>query len=266
MRLAGRAFSLIGMLITMACIIVLASLLMSSLNQATTGGGSVKGGTVRSFQDKLNLSQIGQVLFVAANDSNGRLPEPAFVIGARDGSPNTTANLFSLLVAQHSIAPKMLMSGNEYSPNVREADYDFTAYNPHSRAYWDPNFKADLKRESNTSFAHLPLFGQRFEKHWRRASYSSTFPLMGNRGPYDGRHDPQSYTYGRDGSWAGHLVFGDGHVAFVDSFTPQGVIFEQRGQVYSDNIFAIEDGESGADAIITFTLEMTPRGPVIQHD
>ena len=131
--------------------------------------------------------------------------------------------------------------------------------------HWDPNFTADLQLGANTSFAHLPLYGQRLRQSWQ-FTVGSTTALLGNRGPKDGVADPQSYTYGRDGRWAGHVVFGDGHIEFVSTFTPNGLFYEDHGQRLPDNLFRVDDGMNGVDAIFAFTQAMAADGPELQFD
>jgi prepilin-type processing-associated H-X9-DG protein len=111
----------------------------------------------------------------------------------------------------------------------------------------------------------VPLYGRRLSRHWRFTAGSRT-AVMGNRGPRDGIDDPSSYTYGRDGRWAGHVVFGDGHVEFLESFVPPGMLDGSGSERLQDNLFAMEEGASGGDAILTFTRIMEHDGPVIQHD
>ncbi len=264
---SARAFSLIGLLVTMLCMVVLGVILMSSLNNAMTGAGNPRAGTVRSFEDEMYLREIGRSLIVAAQSNRERLPTPADAAGARDGRLDTTANLWSLMIAQHSIQPKMLISGNEYNLLVRmDEDYDYAAYNPGAGVFWDRSFVADLGVESNASFAHMPLFGERCKRHWLKRTFASGMPLVGNRGPKDGRDDPLSSTYGRAGVWGGHALFGDGHVEFFESFTPPGLMYESQGRTFADNLYYFDDGPEGVDAMLTFTLEMTRDGPVVQHD
>jgi len=185
---------------------------------------------------------------------------------AKDMTRNTTANLFSAMVMANYVPCKQLISGNEYSGYVTEMrEYDATLYNPQNDVHWDPSFKADLGQLSHTSFAHVPLFGERFDREWQN-TMNSAFPLLGNRGPKDGRENPQSYTYGRNGKWGGHLLYGDGHVVFVESFTPDGLAFESNGKRFPDNIFFMDDEPEGGDAIITFTKGMTKDGPQVQFD
>ncbi len=266
LRRLPRGFSLVGLLITMVCIVVLFSILMSSLNKVVTGEGSAVQGTVRSFQDELALYGLFQSMAVHAAEDRNRFIVPSNIAASRDISLDTTANLFSAMVMQNYTVPRQLISGNEYSGYVEEyLEYDYTRYNPAAHEYWDPNFKADLHDLSHVSYAHMPLFGKRLEKRWR-STFGNTFPLIGNRGPQDGVDNPQSRSYGRNQRWGGHAVFGDGHVQFFDTFTPAQLYIEQDGQRYSDNMFAMESGPHGEDAILSFTKSMSAAGPELQYD
>jgi hypothetical protein len=261
-----RGVSLVGLLVTLVCMVVLFAIGMSALNQAMTGAGSALEGTVRSTKDKLHLYAMHQSLVAGARDFNGRFITPSIVNGTNDVTWDTTANLFSVMVMQNYIKPEQLVSGNEYSGWIEvDYDYDFRAYDPRQGVYWDASFEGDLERGSNVSYAHVPLFGDRFDDHWQ-SSLSSRFPILGNRGPRNGEDDPNSMTYGRNQQWGGHLVYGDGHIEFSTTFTPSGLSFRRDGQLVPDNIFALEDGEAGSDAILSFTQEMTEDGPVLQFD
>ncbi len=261
-----RGYALLGMLIAVVCMVVLFAILMSSMNTAITGQGSALPGTVRSFVDKEYLRILHQSMYVAAESADGKYLTPSSMTPGRDRRLDTTANFFSALIAQRYTVPNQLISGNEYSPFVyADEDYDFTAYNPRDGEYWDPSFKADLLVDSNVSFAHMPFYGRRYERNWR-FNVDSNVVLLGNRGPKDGIDDPTSETYGRNAQWGGHVVFGDGHVDFFDTFTPGSLYFESGGQHYADNIFAFDDGLDGADAVLTFTQIMNNDGPVVQYD
>lgn len=258
--------SLVGMLVTLVCILVLSVVLLQGLNKAVTGEGSVQGGTVRSLEDKVQLYALMQGMTLWANERRSDLLRPSELDGRADRSLDTTANLYSAMIAQRLIQPEQLISGNEYSGYVEPyAAYDYTAYAPAAGRYWDPGFKADLEDLSHVSFAHMPLYGERLTKQWK-LTYSGSFPLFGNRGPRNGNEDPTSFTYGRNGVWAGHLVFADGHVDFVQSFTPPGIMLERNGEVLADNIFKIDDDLDGGDALLAFTKQMHPDGPELQWD
>src|SRR5690606_34353286 len=166
----------------------------------------------------------------------------------------TSANFWSLLIAQNTVYPSMLISGAEQSMLVNEFyEYNRNAYDPVNGQYWDPNFKADLERESHVSFAHMPLLGNRVRQYWTVGA-SSMFPLMGNRGPRDGQPNPESWNCDpATGQWKGNIVFGDGHIEYLDTMTPPNVQYQRSGQYIADNLFALEDGHRGIDAILTFT-------------
>jgi hypothetical protein len=267
-KLATRrsGFSMIGVLITMVCIVVLFSIMMTQVNKSVTGEGSQHEGTVRSFEDKLYLTGIFQSMVVHATDNKGQYIVPSEVSASKDVSQDNSANLFSAMVMQNYTPCKQLISGNEYSGYVEEkTDYDFGAYDPKKHTMWDTTFVADLQKLSNVSYAHMPLCGDRFKKQWR-TTMSSTFPLLGNRGPKDGVNNPNSYACGRDGVWRGHIVFGEGHIDFIEAPSPNGMVFEQGGQRTSDNIFKMESGANGADAVLGFTKAMSKNGPELQFD
>ena len=255
---------MIGILISVACMLVLSVIMMTSLNKAMSGAGNALSGTASSFQDKQYLSILQQGLVTWSMDNDGQFIVPSTLDRSRDLTHDTTANLYSAMIAEHYTVPGQLVSGNEYNPNVwMDEDYDYMAYRPIEGTFWDPGFVADLDYDSNTSFAHVPLFARRRDNHWR-FSASSTVPVLGNRGPRDGIDNPNSLTYGRDGGWGGHLVFGDGHVEFIKSFTLAGRGLTADGT--PDNVFAMEEGPNGRDAILSFTKLMTDDGPTLQYD
>jgi hypothetical protein len=261
------AFSLVGLLITMACVVVLFAVLMTSLNQAYTGEGSAVQGTVRSVEDQLHLYAIFQGLTVFASQNRNEYPVPSVISGRGDRREDTTANLYSAMIAQEYVRPEHLVAGNEYSSWVEaDSDYDYNAYQPQQGVFWDDSFRADLEEgTSNASYGHMPLFGERFRRSWRH-SLAGSMPLIGNRGPRDGQPDVNSLAVGRNGQWAGHLLYSDGSIEFVSTFTPPRVTFTLNGATVADNIFKIEDGPGGTDAIIAFTKAMTGDGPVLQFD
>ncbi len=254
---ARRGFSLIGLLVTMVLILILGMVLMNSLNVAVKGAGNTIPGSVASVKDEVSLRTLFMSMLAWSSDKGGAFIVPSEVDGSFDVTKNTTANLYSAMVAQNYTNPAQLISENERNPYVNEDyDYDRTAWSPAAKKYWDPNFKADLERCSNVSFAHLPLMGGRATTHWQNSKMESMFPILGTRGPKDGVENPQSYTYGRNGSWAGHRVYGDGHVEYVSSFTLPG----------GDNTFAIESGADGNDAVLAFTRSIAAHFVELQFD
>ncbi len=262
-----RAASLVGMLVAMAILLVLVVIMSNALSKAMTGNSTAIQGSVASHEDRMFLLAIFQSMAAQSQETgDGRFLVPSELTRRRDPADNTTASLFSAMVARNFVPTQQLISANEYNPNVEpDENYDYAAYNPATEVFWDPKFLADLDSGANTSFAHVPLFGERLRRSWH-FSADSRVPLMGNRGPKDGQLGPFTYTIGRSGQWGGHVVFGDGHVEFLETFTPPEVLFESKGQRLPDNLYKMEDGPSGADAILAFTKRMTAQGPTVQFD
>lgn len=262
------AFSMVGMLITLVCMVVLFTILMTSLNKTVTGEGSQHEMTVHSFEDKLYLDSLFKSILVYSNDNKGRFIVPGEMSGPGriDPTLNTTANLFSAMVMQNYTPCKQLISGNEYSGYVQEkTNYNFAAINPAQGILWDSTFKADLSKDSNVSFAHMPLHGERFDKHWRN-TLDGTIALLGNRGPKGGDCSQSRFACGKDNIWRGHMVYGDGHVAFIDNPVVGRVFNKKHGVEQPDNLFASESGGEGLDAVIAFTHKITKDGPELQFD
>lgn len=247
----------------MAIIVILFAVLMSALNTAVTGNGNVKSGTVRGVEDQVKLYGLVTSMMASGSDMRLAWPEPARVRGGPGVPANVTAILYSMLVMQRDATLESLVSSNEYSPNVYPmANYNFAAYDASIGRVYDPAFKADLEQGSNASFAHMPLCGDR-KAHWTEARMDASFPLLGTRGPKDGDTSRRSYTFGRDGTWAGFRAFGDGHVAHTTSMFAEG-----RGLPNGepDNVFMMETYAEGDDAILAFTKVMTSDGPTLQFD
>jgi len=263
-RRAG--LSLIGLVVALGCLVILFALGLTALNRAMTGGGTASKGTVRSMSDQLSLYALYQSMAAGALDHDGRFIVPSELVGDGDAAVDITANLYSAMVMENYISPEQLISANEFSPYVEaDTDYNYRGYDAVGAVFWDGGFVADLEVLSNVSFAHMPLYGKRFERYWGSGLGPHT-ALVGNRGPKDGKEDPESYTYGRDGRWAGHIVLGDGHIEHLRSFVAGSVFYRGEGAARADNIFAVEDGLEGIDAILSFTKRMTEDGPELQHD
>lgn len=262
-----HGFTMLGLLITMACIIGLFVILASSINKRVTGEGNTREGTINSFQDQMNLNTIHKGMTMAALSNNGDYLIPSKVARSRDWSLNTTANLYAMLMHQRWIAAENLISPNDYG-NVELYNGMAEYSNPQrgdSSVPWSTAFKADLSRVSNTSYAHMPLIGDRFDQRWNN-NRAQRFPLFGTRGPLDGRPNPDSYTYGADGTWAGWVVMADGSIQHISSFSPPSVGYSGMNGPGSDNIYAMEEGIYGGDAILTFTKSISEDDLEIQHD
>ena len=230
-----RGLSLVGLLITMACIVVLLSITLPAIRTATTGmSGSGGQATTSAWAtaDRVNLNAIGQSMLA------GGL-----------GSGFDAAWL----------SPASVSRGDRGLVEI-DTDYDFTVYDPRGGVYWDPSFTADLARGSNASWAHMPLQGARHDNHWR-SSMSGSFPVFGSRGPRDGIPTVDSVTC-PNGSWTGSVWFGDGR---VDALESTGA---WRGRINGaeDGLFRIDDPQRGADAVLGFTEWLDVDGVELQWD
>jgi prepilin-type processing-associated H-X9-DG protein len=266
----SSGMSLIGLLITMVLIVILAAIGLTAMKGAMGGGGAtpVQQNQISTSVDREVLRRMFQSLAVYATSNDGRLPAPTAIAQSRDKSLDTSANFWASLIAQQYVDPRMLISENESSPNVVDySGFSNLTYNPNSGQHWDPNFKADLSSESNVSFAHLALGGERFRSYWSMNA-PGNYPLLGNRGPKDGVGNPESYACDTAGGWAGNFVYADGHVNFTQSPTPPGLGYASGSTAASggDNIFQYETGYSGGDCIISFTSKIWEGGFELQWD
>lgn len=249
----------------MVCIVILMVILMNSMNMAVTGGGQAKEGTVYSTVDQMRFYALFQALEADAAGRRNRYPRPSSVDHSDDWTRDTTANLFSALVMDRMVSCENLISKNEFSGYVEPYEsYDFLAYDPANGIHWDPSFRADLADLSHTSYAHIPLYGER-EKFWTSMS-GANVAIMGNRGPKDGVHDPNSWTYSPDGTWGAHVLYGDGHIDFTYDFDGGRAYFERDGKRQADNLYMMEDGPEGVDSILSFTQSLSETGLELQFD
>ena len=224
--------------------------------------------------------QIHKGILVFAADNRGIYPTPGLIDrlpfngakvagrGEEDVSINTTANLFSALIAQDYFKPELCIGVTEPSSHVVDcSDYNFNAYSPATGSFWDTNFKADLHNTSNVSYAHMPIWGDRKLKEWRSTAGNKT-PVLGNRGPLGGVPDPHSITndiFPPKGKWSGNIVYADNSVQFTTDF-PTIKRSESGGYIIAPECIPASGKIPDTDAAITFTKEMTAAGPVIQHD
>ena len=174
-----------------------------------------------SMKDSAQLAEIHQSWLSFAGTHKGHYPTPGLVdrlpdatlgdidgIGPEDSSLNTTANLYSAMIAQEYFDTDILVSPLERNPVVTEdRDYNYSAYDPSIDVYWDSTFVADLETGSNVSYAHTPWVGDRLVRHWR----DTRLAVLSNRGPADGIASADSYSCRSDGSYFGSQVFADHH-------------------------------------------------------
>ncbi len=258
-----RGFSIVGLLVVVAIMLVMYAMFYGSISGLKTGtddaGRAVpaSGGRMR---DMFQTQQLIQSLISSSVAGDPAFPRPSAMTG--DEADDTTDHVYSLLIAERIVSPEALISSMDWG-NVEAYDrYDWNAWNPSDGEYWDPGFSADLADISNVSYAHLVLYGDR-ASHWSSRKMDSTMPVLGNRGPKDGVSSVDSLTCDPDtGRWAGYFAYGDGHVALV-----QGVgNASRRGQVGVDLVFRMDDEEGHSDAILGFTRDIGRSGPILQWD
>jgi hypothetical protein len=99
----------------------------------------------------------------------------------------------------------------------------------------------------------MPLWGKRGRDQWRE-TLDPEWPVLSNRGPRDGKIDPNSYTTDSRGRWSGGVVYNDGHWNFEESVAPPGLMFmDDKNVLKPDNLFAIDTETGGYDRLLTFT-------------
>ena len=198
-------------------------------------------------------------------------------LGPESQGKNTSGHLYSALIAQEFIQTGDIISPAEVATNVVKYNgvdgkgYEYEMYNPAADTYWAgdvadpannpgqgpefrPNnmFKVKINRPvqfgpCSTSYAHLMLCGERKTRNWR-VDAGSNKPILSTRGPKSGATSGEQYTQSPTllffepyDAWQGNIVFADGHVEFVDNFTPEGVTYAcNDGKDQPDNIFDSE--------------------------
>jgi hypothetical protein len=239
-------FSLLGILISLACMVVLMSIYMSSVDKAVTGGpGNSVQQSVWGMQDQIQLQLIGQGLTIHAMTNGEGFLTPSILSDSKDVTENTSANFWSALINQKLVAPKQLVSPTDRGW-VEPAPYS------RNRSLWDPEFSADLDETSNVSYAHMPLFGERLKKRWN--PNAGHFPIIGNRGPKDGVENSGSFTLDDDGIWRGWVLHAN-----------NAIEWQEGTSSVHDNPFLYE-GDNADDAMLGFTIEMYTNGPAFVWD
>lgn len=271
-----RAFTIRELLVVALCVIVL-------LFVTTAIISSYRHVASKQAMDATYTRGIHQSWIVFSREFNGIYPTPGLLDrlpfngvetpgrGEEDITQNTTANLYSMCIMANYFSPDLCVGPTEPSAKVAAFDtstYDYKAYDATQRKFWDPNFKADLHVLSHVSYAHMPIAGEMQSKHWRD-TMDTKQPIVGNRGPLGGVHDPNSITnkiHRPYDTWSGNIVFSDNHVFVCTSFPtrprPNGVGFQIAPECLPPGT-----PPPPTDAAITFTKEIVPLlGPVVQHD
>jgi hypothetical protein len=265
-----RGLSLIESAIAVACLV---AMLAMGLAMRPAEGQDGRPGVnpqldPRGVKDAEVLRALHQVVVIFSNDNEARYPTPGLInrlpdaplgnvpgFGDEDVTRNTTANLYSCLIAQAYLSPDLLISPIERNPKVTEdTDYNYDAYQPSRDTYWDATFAADLEAGSNVSYAHPPIHGERKSLRWRNDNNAKD-AAFSNRGPKDGAPNADSHTCSPHGLWAGWVVFRDNHSEFLTAVEYAG-----------DNLFANDPAREKSDLFLTFTKEVTAEGFTPQWD
>jgi type II secretory pathway pseudopilin PulG len=256
-------FSLIGMLVSLVCIMVISSIMMSSMNKTVTGNGEATSGSVWGMQNQIQLQTLVQGLTADSFGRNDQFLIPSVLSESLDISENTSANFWSALIAQNLANPEKLIAKGD-NGWVEEANYDWRAVNSQIGQYWDPNFSTDFNEMSNVSYAHMPLYGERLKRWWRNDA-RGIFPIIGNRGPRNGQVQTDSFTLDKDGQWRGWVCYSDGSIKWYEE-TNAPIKWSRSDDVNSDNLFILEGGDNKDDAILGVTSAMDEDGPTFIWD
>ena len=241
----------------------------------------------RSLQDRKQLKDISQAVIILEHEFN-RPFRPGLVDtlpmevngqvvdipgrGEEDVSQNTTAAFYSYLISANYVKPTLLVSPVDRNPRVHvNRKYDYNRYNPGDDNFWDPNFQADLQTVSNVSYAHPIMYGARQTVRREAAKdgdprVGAALPALSNRGPAQGKPDPDSYTCGPHGNWLGAVAWSDHRVTLEATMTPAGLVYGAEDEKKPDNIFAVDDGMEGSDVVMSFTSDVVDGKPKLQHD
>ncbi|HWB20862.1 MAG TPA: prepilin-type N-terminal cleavage/methylation domain-containing protein [Phycisphaerales bacterium] len=278
-----RGFTLIELLVVIAIIALLVGLLLPALAQAQRNAKSLK--------DQVQIKEVHQTFLTFADAYKGRLPLPGNInrkadpdlgesqnVGKEDPAQNTTSRLYSCMIAQNAFSPELVVGTTEVNPFVKPMEeYNYDQYNVGQDKYWDDDFKAKLDEESNCSYAHMALIGQRVKAHWRN-NQEGKIPALSTRGTAPGGNavfggapagNPEydrSQTlllHGDKKQWNGYVAYMDNHTSAVNSFFPGDVAYLYNLNFQRDNIFDAEfndfqpTGQAGNDAYLGMFLTVS---------
>ncbi len=259
-----RGLSQIGMLVTLACIAVLLAIMLPTMRKSVTGDGQATPGSAWGYQDQIQIQTIVKAMTIDAMSGRESFLVPSEMTGSDDVSENTSTSFWSAMIMQRLVNPEQLIAPGDQGWVEQMEGYDYSAYDPRNRVYWDDAFSTDLNELSNVSYAHMPIWGARQDRWWRPGA-GGAFPIVGSRGPVDGDETAASFTVDQDGVWRGWVCFADGSIKWIEGAMMPSQ-WRRRDGVRDDNLFLIEDERSGDDAILGVTKTMDDFGPILQWD
>jgi prepilin-type N-terminal cleavage/methylation domain-containing protein len=246
-RTRRGGFTLIELLVVMAIIALLIGLLLPALAKARA--------QARLLKDATQLKQIHTAWATMAREFDGLFPTPGLVDrlavpglgevpgrGAEDQVQNTTAALHSVCIMRNYYEPDIVVGPTEPNANVFVMEnYNYNKYDVATDIYWDDAFKTKMSSQCNTSYASIPIGGDRKKGQWRE-SLDSKFGAIANRGVRDGDYTrSESVTYeihGGRASWEGNVCFNDNHTETLTSMLPEGIEYTATdGTSQPDNMY-----------------------------
>jgi hypothetical protein len=255
-----RGFTILELTVISLVVMGVVAIIVPAMSGCGCRGGA------QGLKDKTQISMIHKSFLTFAGDNKLQMPLPG-LINTRpacgpnpsgeeeDFSLNTTANLYSAMIAQNYFNTDIIIGTTEVNSRiVQKKDYNFNAYKPALDVYWDTTFVADPTSVGNASYAHSALVGA------RRNRWSSTgdagFAALGTRGTGGGMYglggaltgaaydrSPTLELHGPKKTWDGHVCFNDNHVETLNTFYASLCTYTTRtspGLTVKDNFFAAE--------------------------
>ena len=242
-----RGISRIGVVAAIVCIGFLFAIALPILDRRRD--------IARTMTDSSRLTEIHQAILTFTYEF-GQTPPMSGL--------NTTADLFSAVIAQDYFGPATVISPLERNPVVgADTNYNFSLYDPRRGVYWDSAFVADLAVGSNVSYAHMPLVVDRMRRQGREVRGPET-ARFGARGPVDAVATADSYACRPDGTWRGNVVYADNHIELWTALAGGTISFSVTGS--PDNPFNVDPDLEGIDQVLAFTKEVRDGKAVLQHD
>ena len=263
-----KAFTLVELLVVIAIIALLIGLLLPALAKARANAQSLK--------DKTQISMIHKSFLTFANDNKERMPIPGLInrlpdvpsppglgnvpgAGPEDKTINTSANLYSAMIAQNYFNTDIVIGTTEVNPRIKQKrDYNFNAYHPANDVYWDTTFICNPNdasaNGSNASYSHSALCGARKKNNWR-SNQQAGFAALGTRGTGGGPNgfggaitgpeyekSPTLELHGPKNQWVGHVCFNDNHTETLITFYSALCVYLGQNSINmtKDNMYAAE--------------------------